>query len=92
MLVDTYKEVKGIELDWDKYKKPIYDDDVIEELKQYCQEYNVEFELMSKLIISVNNNKFITRKPVLKESFEKILKENWLHYNNVKEGIKDDNK
>ncbi len=92
MLVDTYKEVKGIELDWDKYKNPIYDNDVIEELKQYCQEYNVEFELMSKLIISVNNNKFITRKPVLKESFEKILKENWLHYNNVKEGIKDDNK
>ncbi len=91
MLVDTYKKVKGVELPWDKFKKPLYEDEVLEELKSYCHKYGVPFELMSKLIISVNKNKFVTRKPVLKESFEKIVRGNWLHHNNVKEGFRDDN-
>ncbi|MGE5474815.1 MAG: DNA phosphorothioation system sulfurtransferase DndC [Ignavibacteriales bacterium] len=91
MLVDTFRKVKNKELPWDKFKKPLYENHVLNELKIYCDKYGANFELISKLIISVNKNKFITRKPILKEDFEKIINENWLHHNNIKEGFKDDN-
>lgn len=87
MLVDTYKGIKGKALPWDKYKKPLIDKSTLESLKQYCDEYGIQFELISKLFISINSNKYITRKPVLKESFEKIINETWLHYHHIKEGF-----
>ncbi len=87
MLVDTYKKICGKELPWDKYKKPIYEDDLISELQNFCNEYGVPFELMSKLIISVNKNKHLTNKPVLRKDFDKILNEMWLHYDNMMAGI-----
>ncbi|MCX7914384.1 MAG: DNA phosphorothioation system sulfurtransferase DndC [Thermodesulfovibrionales bacterium] len=90
-LVETYKRIKGEELPWDKFKKPLYEDDVLDELRRYCDKHQVQFEFISKLIISVNQNKFVTRKPVLKEAFEKILNGNWLHHINIKEGFKNDN-
>ncbi len=88
MLVDTYKRIKGEELPWDKFKKPLYENDVLNELQLFCDKFGVQFELVSKLIISINKNKFVTRKPTLKEAFDKILNENWLHYNKVKDGFK----
>lgn len=91
MLVDTYQKVKGKKLPWDMFKKPLYENDVLDELKNHCNKFGIQFELISKLIISINKNKFITRKPVLKEAFDKILNETWLHYNNIKEGFRDDN-
>lgn len=91
MLVDTYQKIKGEKLPWDKFKKPLYENDVLDELKLHCSKFRVQFELISKLIISINKNKFITRKPVLKEAFDKILSETWLHYNIIKEGFRDDN-
>lgn len=90
LLVDTYKNIKGKELPWDKYKKPLYDQDTLASLEIYCHEYGVEFELISKLLISINENKFITRKPILRESFEKIVNEIWLHYRHIKEGFYND--
>lgn len=90
LLVDTYKKTKGKELPWDKYKKPLYDPDTLTSLKMHCHQYGVEFELISKLLIVINENKFITRKPVIKESFEKIMNESWLHYQHIKEGFDND--
>ena len=90
-LVDIYKSIKGKELAWDIFKKPLYEKDVIEALKLHCDKHDVQFELISKLILSINKNKFITRKPVLKESFQKILNETWLHYDHIKEGFNNDN-
>lgn len=90
LLVDTYKNIKGKELPWDKYKKPLYNQDTLASLEIYCHEYGVEFELISKLLISINENKFIARKPILRESFEKIVNETWLHYHHIKEGFDND--
>ncbi len=92
LLVDTYSRIKGQELPWDKFKRAVYDDEVINTLEQYCKEYEVPFELMSKLALTVNKNKFITRRPVLKQSFDRVLNENWLHYEKVKEGLDYENK
>lgn len=91
MLVDTYSKVKGRDLPWSQFKKPLYDTTVLEELSAQCEVYGVPFELISRQAIFINNNKFRTRKPVVKEGFEKILNETWLHYDHIKEGFNDDN-
>lgn len=90
MLVDTYRQIKGTELPWDKFKKPLFERDVLDELRLHCQKHDIEFELISKLIISINKNKFVTRKPTLKEEFEKTIGAGWLHYNNIREGFSND--
>lgn len=91
MLVDTYKQVIGEELPWSKFKKPIYEADVLAELRTHCELYDVSFELISRQAIFINQNKFRTRKPVVKEGFEKLLNETWLHYNHIEEGFNNDN-
>lgn len=90
-LVDLYRKIKGKSLPWDTFKKPLYDEEIIDQLKIYCRQYGIEFELISKLIISISTNKFNTRRPVLKESFEKILSASWLHHQHIKEGFDYDN-
>jgi DNA sulfur modification protein DndC len=87
LLVDTYKKVYGKELPWDKYKKPLYEEEVIEEIQKYCEMYNVPYELMKKLLISVNKNKYFNHKPVLRHEFDKILNEAWLHHDKMMVGI-----
>lgn len=91
MLVDTYRQTKGTPLPWDIFKKPVFDQEIINYLLKLCQDSNVPFELLSKLIIAVNNNKYITRKPVLKQEFERILYENWLHHETMMKGIENAN-
>lgn len=91
LLVDTYRSIKGKELPWDKFKRPLFEAEIINDLQKQCIETNIPFELLSKLIISVNKNKYITRKPVLKQDFERILYENWLHHETMMKGIENAN-
>ena len=53
-----------------------------------CQKYEVPFELVSKLLIAVDNTKFYTRSAVSAREVEKIMNQGWLHYSNIQEGLK----
>lgn len=86
-LVEIYEEVKGRKLPWDSYKKAKYDDATISIIKQLCEENNVPFDLMSKLMITVDNTKFYTRSSVSAKNVERILNEGWLHFESVQEGL-----
>ena len=87
ILVNTYREVKGKELPWDKFKKPLFEEEVIINLQTHFAGTEIPFELLTKLIISVNKHKYVTRKPLLKQDFERILQENWLHHEIMEKGI-----
>jgi DNA sulfur modification protein DndC len=87
MLVETYFKIKGQRLPWDQFKQPLFEDKIVQQLKRQCDDSSIPFELMTKLIISVNKNKLITRRPTLKQDFEKIISENWLHHEKMMEGI-----
>ena len=52
--------------------------------------YDVPFDLMSKLMISVDNSKFYTRSAVVAKNVEKILNEGWLHFEAIREGLNHD--
>lgn len=86
-LVEIYAEVKGQKLPWDNYRKAKYDEETIDLLHSLCAKYEVPFDLVSKLMISVDNSKFYTRSAVTAKNVEKILNEGWLHFEAIREGL-----
>lgn len=86
-LVDIYAEEKGERLPWDTYKKAKYDENTIAYIQGLCEKYDVPFDLMSKLMISVDNSKFYTRSAVVAKNVERILNEGWLHFEAIREGL-----
>lgn len=86
-LVEIYAEVKGEKLPWDGYRKAKYDEKTINLLRELCKKYDVPFDLVSKLMISVDNSKFYTRSTVAARNVERILNEGWLHFEAIREGL-----
>ena len=91
-LVDIYYDVYGTTLSWDEYKEPLYDSDVIEAIKDVAESNEIPFELISKLIVTINANKYIARSAKLKKEFDRLINQEWIHFENVKEGLTDENK
>lgn len=87
-LVDIYYEVKGEKLPWDAYKVAVFDDEVIEQIKVLCEENDVPFELIAKLIIEIEANKNYTRSAMVTKAFDKILNQGWLHFDSIEKGLK----
>ena len=90
-LVDIYYQVKGKRLPWDDYKIAVFDEDVIEQIKSLCEECDVEFELISKLIIEIEANKNYTRSAMVTKAFDKIINQGWLHFDSIEKGLKYEN-
>ena len=82
-LVDTYYKIKGKKLPWDEYKSPRFDEDAISIIHEVADKYDIPVELITKLIVSVDENKHITRNNKLQKSFDQIINQNWLHYNMI---------
>lgn len=83
-LVETYERIKGEKLPWDEYRLPMFSDDAIKILEDTCKEYDIEPEMMNKLIVAVENNKHYTRGNKVEKAFERIVNEGWLHHENIK--------
>ena len=56
-LINIYHDVKGTRWPWDDYKVPVFDADVISQIKKLCDECGGEVELISKMIIEIEANK-----------------------------------
>lgn len=82
-LVNTYYKVKKIKLPWDDYKTPRFDDDAILSITEVAEKYDIPVELITKLIVSVDENKHITRNNKLQKAFDQIINQNWLHFNMI---------
>ena len=91
MLVDTYYKVKKVKLPWDEYKTPLYDDKTIKQIKEASEKSYIPFELIAKLLLSIDKYKFYTRGNKVQKDFDKILNQGWLHIENIKEGLKNEN-
>lgn len=90
-LVDIYYEIKGTRLPWDQFKHAKYDGETVNSISDLCTKYDVPFELVSKLLIAVDNTKFYTRSAVSAREIEKIMNQGWLHYEKIQEGLEDEN-
>ena len=90
-LVDVYYAVRGQRLPWDQFKHAKYDEETIASINALCGKYDVPFELVSKLLIAVDNTKFYTRSAVSAKEVEKIMNQGWLHYRSIQEGLDHEN-
>lgn len=90
-LVELYYDVTGKTLPWDQYKAPIFPAKVIDEIKQQCEENDVEFELIAKLIIEIEANKYYTKGSMITKAFDRIINQGWLHFDSIEKGLKNDN-
>ena len=90
-LVDIYFEITGKHLPWDQYKVPVFSADVIDEIQKLCEENQVEFELISKLIIEIEANKNFTKSSMVSKAFDRILNQGWLHFDSIEKGLNNEN-
>lgn len=88
-LVETYREVMGEKLPWDDLKVSLYSDETMQIIEGLCAENDIDFELMSKLIIAIEENKHYTRGNKVQKAFDRVVNEGWLHYNHIQKA-KDD--
>lgn len=89
-LVDLYHDVMGQKLPWDDYKKPMFDNDTINEISSLCTKHDIGQDLINRLLIETNKYKHFTNKSVLDKSINKILNQRHLHKAIVEE-IENDN-
>ena len=90
-LVDIYYEVKGERLPWDQYKHAKYSEEDISLIEELCAKHDIPFELMSKLMITVDNSKVYTRSSTTAKNVERVLNEGWLHFESIREGLENEN-
>ena len=79
-LVEIYKDVKGKELPWDEYKTSRFDPEAIEAINEVANRNKIPVELITKLIVSVDTNKHITKNNKLQKTFDQIINQGWLHF------------
>lgn len=91
-LVDIYREIKGECLPWDEYKIPIFPKEIVEEIKHHCSENDVEFEMISKLIVEIEANKNYTKSSMVTKAFDRILNQGWLHFESIEKGLSNEDK
>lgn len=90
-LVEMYYEIKNEKLPWYDYKVPVFSEEVINEVKNACIESDVEFELISKLIIEIEKNKNFAQSSMVTKAFDRVINQGWLHFENIERGLKDEN-
>ncbi len=78
-------------MSWHQYKEPLIDAETIEDLEMLAAVNDVPFDLVRNVILSINHNKNYSNKRIMKEALEKLLNQQWLHYEVLKE-IEDENK
>ena len=89
-LVSIYYEVYGKHLNWDEYKEPLYDEEIIDMLKETASQADIPFELITKMIVMINSNKYVAKSSMVKKNFDKLLNQEWIHYETIKEGLKNE--
>jgi len=60
-------------------------------IEEVAAKFDIPVELITKLIVSVDDNKHITRNNKLQKAFDQIISQNWLHYNSIERAFDNEN-
>ena len=90
-LVELYEELTGERLPWYQYKEPLVDKKTVDELEKLAAANDVPFDLVRNIILSVYHNKNFSNRRIMKDAVERLLNQQWLHHEILKE-IEDENK
>lgn len=89
-LVEIYYEVYKEKLPWDEYKEALYDSEIVEEFKKTAENAEIPFELITKLIVSINSNKYIAKSTKMQKEFDRLINQEWIHHDAMQAGLKDE--
>lgn len=78
-LCKIFREIKGQALPWDKYTRSIFNEEIINEIHKLSNKYDIEKDLINRLLILTDENKFYSNKSRYRESIDKLLNQKWLH-------------
>lgn len=84
-LVELYEEATSVKLPWYDYKEELLDKESVEEIEYFAKEYDVPFELIRNMLLSAYKNKNFSNPKIIRDSLEKLLKQQWLHDDVLKE-------
>lgn len=84
-LVEVYKEETGVELPWYNLKEALIDEETVNLIGELASENDVPFDLIRNMILAIYKNKNYTNTKNLKDSLDKLIKQQWLHYDVLKE-------
>lgn len=90
-LVELYEKLTGEKLPWYHYKEPLIDEDTVKELERLAKQNDIPFDLVRNIILSVYHNKNYSNQRIMKEAMDKLLNQQWLHHDILKE-IEDENR
>ena len=90
-LVEIYADIYGDKLPWDDYKEALYAPDIINEIRNAAEDADIPFELITKLIVAINNNKYVAKSTKMQKEFDKLINQEWLHFEAIKAGLEDEN-
>lgn len=85
VLVDLYYNLTGEKLPWDNYKEALIKAETVNSIEEMCKEYDVPSELVRNLILSVHQNKNYSNPKIMRTDLEKLLNQQWLHFDLLKE-------
>lgn len=84
-LVELYEKLTGERLPWYEYKEPLIDERTVKQLKMLAEKYDVQFDLVRNILLSVNRNKNYSNQRIMKDEISKLLNQQWLHYEILEE-------
>lgn len=84
-LIELYEELTGEKLPWYEYKEPLIDAETVKQLEELAEKNDVHFDLVRNILLSVNHNKNYSNQRILKEGIARLLNQQWLHHDILKE-------
>ena len=84
-LVELYRNITGKTLPWDQYKEALIDDSTENNLEKLAKDNGVPFDLVRNIMLSVYHNKNYSNQRIMKEAMGRLLNQQWLHYDVLKE-------
>lgn len=84
-LVELYFELTGEKLPWHDYKESLVDSETVEMLEALSEKEDIPFDLVRNMILTAYANKNYSNQRIIKKSMDKLLNQQWLHYDVIKE-------
>ncbi|MFI3212857.1 MAG: DNA phosphorothioation system sulfurtransferase DndC [Eubacteriales bacterium] len=84
-LVELVEELTGEKLPWYEYKESLIDSETVSQLESLASQKDVPFDLVRNAILSVYHNKNFSNQKILREGIDRLLNQQWLHHDILKE-------
>lgn len=84
-LVNLYYKTTGEKLPWHDLKKPLFDNETMNLIIDYAKNNDLPLQLIKNMIFATEKNKYFSNPKILKQSLEKTISQQWLHFEIMRE-------